>query len=172
MCVPGVLQVSQIAANIGKSVIDYNQQSKANEYRSQVAINNIKSAQDEAKRQIQLGIEKSREEKILGIKKANALLAKSASSNTDAVSDSNLQNYYDIQDMSNLNAQNIQNEYNLKADAYFDKANSYLNSYRTSQKTYRNSVLKNAVNSLGGYSKVASSWYSTGNGGFNNYGTI
>ena len=174
MCVPHAIGVAQMAINaaasISKTVIEYNQQEKNNEYRKQVAINNIKNANAEAQRQVQLGIDKSREEKIEGLKKASYLMTQNAASNFDVSSGSNFMNYQDIQNTSFSSAQDILDSYNYKADTYFNKANSYLNNYLYSQKAYKNSVLKSAITSLGNYSKVALSWYS--NSGDNYYDSI
>ena len=164
MCVPQAIQAAQLVINtalgVTKTVTDYNMQVKNNEYRSQVAMMNIKSAQKEAQNQIQLGIDKSREEKIEGLKKASALLTQNASSGFDAVNDTNKLNYLDVQNVSFANAQNIQDRYNQKADSYFQKANNYLANYKNYQRNYKASLFKSAINSLGNYSKVASSWYS------------
>ena len=114
---------------------------------------------------MQIGIEKSREEKIEGIKKASSLLAQNASSGVSATTDSNLINYEDIQNSYYNSAQNTLNSYNVRAQEYNDKANYYLNELNYSQKNYKSSVFKSALNSLNTYSKVASSWYSNTSGG-------
>ena len=176
MCVPGsaniIPAILNTAVSAGKTVIDNQQASKTNEYRAQVAINNIKNAQDEANRQTQLGIDKAREERISGLKRASLLLANNASSNTNAMSDSNLQNYYDTTQISFKNAENIENTYNLKADSYIEKANNYLSNYNASQKLYKKSALKQNINSLGNYAKVASNWYINSTGDIDYYDFI
>jgi len=168
MCVPGAVQAVQLVTNaatgIGKTILDYNQQTKNNEYRTQVAINNITAAQNEAKRQSQIGIEKSREEKIEGLKRANSLLAKNAASNTNVFSGSNFLNYQDEQNLSFNNAQNILDSYNQKSASYYQRARNYYNNYQQSQKQYKSSMMKSALNSLGNYTKVASNWYSNNTG--------
>lgn len=164
MCVPGATEAVQLAMSIGKTAFEVSQQSRNNDYRSQVAITNAKNAQNEAKKQIQLGIEKSRNEKISGIQKANALLAQNASSNTDAFSQTNLQNFSDIKDISFSNADSIQDGYYAKADTYFSKANSYLYANKVNNQNYKNSLYKTALNSLGNYTQVALDWYSESEG--------
>lgn len=166
MCVPQAMTAIRIIANVGSAVArvasdvhQQSQQSKEYEYRSQIALNNIKTAQDDAREQTQLGIDKSREQKIEGIKKASVLLAKNASNGSDAFSDSNFKNYSDTLDSYYDDAQKIMENYNLSADSYFQKANSYLNDYNMQNYNYKKSVKKNALNSLGSYSSVALSWF-------------
>ena len=164
MCVPQAITAVQTAFNVAGTITnkisDYNQQTKANEYRAQVAINNIKNANDEARNQMQIGIEKAREEKIEGLKKASQMLARNSSSASSAVSESNLLNLQDIQNSADSNARNILNSYNIKADSYFQKANGYLQSYNQTAQEYNDNLKKNRLNSLGSNMKVASKWYS------------
>ena len=166
MCVRAAMSAVQAIASIGSTVartaIDakqQNEQSKEYEYRSQIALSNYKTAQNNAKEQIQLGIDKSREQKIEGLKKASVLLAKNASSGFDALSDTNYQNYSDVTTESYDDAQKIMDSYNLSADSYFQKANSYLNDYNNQYYSYKKTLKKNALNSLGNYTKVALSWF-------------
>ena len=163
MCAPGAIQAASsainAAANITRTTIEINQQTKNNEYRAQIVANNIKNAQNEALRQTQLGIDKSREEKLSGIRKANELLAQNASSASDTYSGSAFLNYGDIQNESFNNAKEIQDSYNYKADKYYEKANNYAYNFAISQKNYKNSLYKTALNSLSSFSRVASSWY-------------
>ena len=166
MCVPQAMTAVQVIANVGATVArvasEVNQQAqqkKEYEYRSQIALNNIKTAHDDAREQIQLGIDKSREQKIEGMKKASMLLAKNASGGFDALSDSNYQNYTDTIDSYNEDAQKIMDDYNQSADSYFQKANSYLNDYNYQAYAYNKSAKKSALNSLGNYTKVALSWF-------------
>ena len=165
MCVPGAQEIAKIATTVGmiaaKTAINNREIKKEAEYRAQVAINNIKNSQNEAQTQQQIGIEKSREEKISGMKKASMVLAKNASSGADTIYDTNYQNYLDEIEASNNSAQSIIDEYNLKADSYFQKANDYYLDYQNQRKQYKNSFMKNALNSLGSFSSVASNWYSS-----------
>lgn len=175
MCVPQAVMAIQTAVNIatsvGKTVYEHKQQKQENEYRTQIAYNNIQTANNNAKQQIQQGIEKSREEKISGLRQASALLAKNASSNTDVMSDTNLLNYSDLQDASFNNAENIMDSYTLKADDYYKQANNYGLNLAYQQKKYNNDMRKNALNSLGTYTKVASNWYLNNSGG-SDYDTV
>jgi type II secretory pathway pseudopilin PulG len=177
MCVPGpvaniVPAILSSALSVTNVIVQNNQQAKNNEYRAQVAVNNIRNAQNEAKRQTQLGIEKAREERLNGLKSASALLAKNASSNTDVYSGSNLYNYEDASKEYFQNALNIENSYNYKADKYIEKANNYLTNYNMESKLSKKSALKQNINSLGSFAKVASNWYVNSTGDINNYDFI
>lgn len=165
MCTPnGLLSNSFYNAintinDVGTKVSEYKTNKANYAYRTQVALNNAKMAQNEAMRQKQLGIEKSRVEKIAGIKELNTLKAKNSASNLDLTSETNLQAYQDTLDMSKLNAGSIAKEYDVNAKSYFAKANDYLNEANSYKKEYKNSLWDFSLNSLGGFGQVASEWY-------------
>lgn len=158
MCVPGAPIATNVVSSVIKSALDTSKQLKEQQYRAQIAVNNIKEAQNDALAQKQIGIEKSRVEKLDGIKKANTILAQQASSGVDASSDTNTQNYYDLLSGYFSNANDIENFYNTKAESYFSKANSYFNEYSSSNKSGSSNFNK-AINFLGSSKKVASNWY-------------
>ena len=106
-----------------------------------------------------MGIDKARDERIAGIKAASAVLAQNSSGGFDVNSDTNFLNYIDTRNSAFSNAKSIEDEYNSKAQNYYSKANNYLNNYNISKKSYKQSLVKSAINSLGNYTKVASSWY-------------
>lgn len=132
-----------------------------NEYRMQVALNNANAAKEEALRQQQLGINKSRQEKISGLYEANKLKAQNSASGLDIQSQTSEMMYQDVLNNSFSEAENTKNEYNTVAKSYFDQANSYLQEAGATNKQYNNSVFSNAMNALGKTGKVTSSWYDT-----------
>lgn len=164
MCLPQAAIAAQtilsFSNNINNKFAENKQQVIANEYRAQVAMNNMRNEEDNARSELQKGIEESRKEKIEGMKKASKLLAQNASSGVLATSDTNYMNFEDVTNESNLNAQDILNSYNSKAESHFQRANSYLNNYNQQSTNYNSSLKKNSLNSLGSYMKVASKWYS------------
>ena len=163
MCYPAAAQTAMAIINAATSTanayISYKQESENNDYRRQVAINNIKSLNDEAKRQNQLGIEQARQERLEGIRKAGTVAAANASSGFDMNSFTSNQNYNDVIIDSKNSANEIQNMYKENADKYLDRANDVLNEYNQYSKNYNSNLLKSAINSLGNYSRVAKSWY-------------
>ena len=129
------------------------------EYRTRVALNNAKVAQNEALRQKQLGIDKSRMEKIAGIQEANKQKALSAASNLSLDSFTTKLNYEDNLDISELQADFIQNDYNAKAQGYFNQANNYIDQAKTYNRNYNTSLFRNALNALGKAAKVSNEWF-------------
>ena len=129
MCTAGnaTMEVINGALGVFGAANDIYNERKENKYRTQIAINNAKNAQNEALRQKQMGIEKSRIEKIAGMQKMNNKIAKDSASGFDLNSLTNQYNYSDILSSSDESAKNIQNEYNQAAENYFRTANSYLN---------------------------------------------
>ena len=163
MCVPEAIQAASSAINtatsITKTVLDMNHQTKNNEYQAQIAINNIKNAQNEAKRQTQIGINEARREKISGIRKANEVLARNAASAADSVSGSAFLNFNNTLNEGFSASKEIQDEYNYRAGKYYEKANDYAYNFKISEKNYKNSLYNTALNSLNSFSNVAASWY-------------
>ena len=149
---------------ITNETLNYVNEKKNNEYRTRVALNNAKIAQDEALRQKQLGIEQSRLEKISGIQDANKQKALFGASNLDVDSFSNQLNYQDNLSFSDYKSNLIEGEYNKKAQSYINQANSYLNQTQKYQQDYNNSVFQNALNALGKTYKVSSEWYENNQG--------
>lgn len=170
MCVP-TATISTIgnvllssANEIAPTILNYSSQKNAHEYRTQVAINNAKSAQNEALRQRQLGINESRLERISGIKEANKLKVQNSASGFDINSDTNLYSYKDTLNQSESSANAIKNNYELSANSYFNQANSYLAQAKQNQRDYNNSLFSTALNGLGSVNKVAQNWYKATNG--------
>lgn len=157
MCTAG--DAIGLVQSVGSNILSAKAESKNLKYKTQIALNNAKSAQNEALRQQQLGIEEARKEKIEGIKEANLQTAKNAASGLDAASSTSIQNYQDTIDTANANAASVKNQYDLKADSYFDSANSYLNQINEYNNSYNASLYSNAINSLGSVGKVAGKWY-------------
>ena len=147
------------AVGVSNEALNIINEKKNNEYRTRVALNNAKIAQSEALRQKQLGIEKSRLEKIQGIQDANRQKASYAASNLDINSFSNQLNYDDSLYSSDFSADAIQKEYDAKAQSYFNQANSYYSQAQNQQRLYNNSVFQNALNAIGKTGKVSSEWY-------------
>ena len=164
MCVPGVSAFDNVQGIIGvaSTVGDFVQERKENKYRTQVAVNNAKNAQNEALRQKQMGIEKAREEKIAGIEQKNRQIAINSAGGFDAMSGTNQYSYQDIKDKANSSAISAQKSYNLQADSYFDTANSYLKQANEYNRSYNASFFQNSLQYLGNASKVAQNWYSKG----------
>ena len=167
MCYPAATQAAMAVINAATTTanayMSYKQESENNEYRKQVAINNIKNLENEALRQNQLGIEKAREQRLEGIKKANTAAAISAASGFDMNSFTTLQNYSDVLNNSEISASAIQDEYKQNAESYLNRANSILNEYNNYSKNHNSNLYKSAINSLGNYTKVAQNWYTRGN---------
>ena len=166
MCGPEGFAVGQAIVNaatsITSNVISYKQEEANNEYRNQIAINNIKNAQNEAKLIKQTGIEEARQERIKGLQELSRQKAQNASSGFDINSNSYQQNYEDILDGYNSNAQNIENAYDRKAQSVNNSQNTIASEAIYSQNQYNLNQYKNAINSLGNYTQVASNWLKKG----------
>lgn len=147
------------AFNLTNSAMQVQQNKKNHEYRMNVALKNAEISKNNALRQQQLGIDKSRLEKISGIKEANLLKAKNAASGIDLNSTTNQQNYDDMLNQSELNASVAKKEYDFTAQNYFNQANSYLEEANNMNRQYNNSVFQNALNALGKAKKVEHVWY-------------
>lgn len=161
MCSPtdiisGVFQAGKLVAG---SVSEYSNLKANNEYRTQVAINNAKIAQNEALRQKQIGLEKSRLEKISSLQEVSKIQAQNAASNFDLSSQTNKYNYQDALNSSQMQANYIQNEYNLKANEYFNRANGYINQANDYKRQYNNSLKNFTFGVLQDSAQVAKSWY-------------
>ena len=166
MCTPsnGTLQAISSIIGVTNDYWEHRQNKENYEYRTQVALNNAKKAENEARRQEQLGIEKSRQEKIEGIQKANQLKAINSASNLDVNSQTNMLAYEDIMEYSDFNADNILNQYEQSANNYFNQANSYLEEVQQYKKQYNQSLFDFALNALGKTQNVADSWYKSKRG--------
>lgn len=161
MCIPSDGAMQAISTIVGgtNDYWEYRQEKENYEYRTQVALNNAKKAENEARRQEQLGIEKSRQEKIEGIQKANQLKAINSASNLDINSETSMLAYEDILEYSDFNAENILNQYEQNANNYFDQANSYLEDVQQYNKLSNQSLFDYALSALGRTQNVADSWY-------------
>ena len=162
MCTIGSTVARALIDVAGTAVGLINQQSEAkanNQYRVQVALNNAKNANEEALRQKQLGINKSRQDKINGLYEASRLKAQNSASGLDIQSQTSEMAYQDILNNSFDSAENTKSEYDRVANSYFNQANSYLKEANVNNKQYNNSVFSNALNALGKTGRVTSSWY-------------
>lgn len=160
MCtLTGVGTALGLVKNVGGNILSSKAEEKNYKYKTQIAINNAKSANAEALRQRQLGIEEARKEKIDGLQQASLQAAKGAAGGMDITSATNKQNYQDSIDAANNNAQSTKNQYDLKADSYFENANSYLSQIDGYKASYKNSIFNNKINSLSSIQSVADNWY-------------
>ena len=128
-------------------------------YRTQIALNNAKIAENEALRQKQLGIENARLEKISGLQELGKIQARNSASNLDMMSQTNKMIYRDALNYAQTNANQIKNKYDLQADNYFNQANKYLNEAKKYKKQYSDYVLDYSFAALGKYGQVALDWY-------------
>ncbi len=162
MCTPNTfsaitpLGIFNTATSVVSGISNIKNEKRNLKYKTQIAINNAKAANNEALRQNQLGIEQARKEKIEGIKNMKTQMAKNASNGFDMNSNTNLQSYQDTINNANSNAETIKNDYSFKADSYFDKARDYLGNIKQYRNDYNSSVFQTA---LGGAQKVANSWF-------------
>ena len=147
------------ALSVGNMIAQNKAEEKTNEYKQQIAINQVKSAQEEAQRQKQLGIEKSREEKIKGLKEISKLQAQSASSGFDMNSQTNLFNYDDVETSYDNSANNILDSYYNNAKAYSDKADQYRTQIKIDNVETDLKNKQEFMNALGKTTKVALNWY-------------
>lgn len=137
---------------------------KANSaYQVQSALNSAKIAQNEAMRQRQLGIEKSRLEKISALQEVSKLQARNSASNLDSMSQTNKLAYQDALNLANINADTVQKEYNTNANSYFNQANNYYNQASSYKEKYNQSLFSYSMNALNKASQVASVWYENRN---------
>jgi len=166
MCTFGsnIAQVVFDVVNTAAGVVSQQKQIKNNnEYRVKVAQNNATIANSEGLRQKQIGINKSRQEKIAGIKEANRLKAVNSASGFDLNSSTAMQNYGDILNLSKIDADITKSQYDTSANSYFQQANSYLSQANLYNEQYNNSVFSNTLNALGKTAKVASNWFDNEN---------
>ena len=155
----GVIKGVSAITNGIDAISDYKENKANNIYRTQIALNNAQAAKNEALRQKQLGIEKSRMEKISGLQEINKLKAQKSASNFDLMSFTNQYTYQDINNLSELNSSSIKQEYEINSSKYFNQANSYLNQAQQHKKQYNNSVFDSSLNALGKINQVANNWY-------------
>ena len=160
MCTPfGATNTLNAISLITDTVSGFSSLKANNDYRTQVAINNAKTSQNEALRQKQLGIEKARLERIEGLNEVSKQKAINAASNMDLASTSNQLGYEDLNSKANLNANLVKKEYDTNANSYFKQANSYLNQASSYARDYNNSLLNLSMNALGQAKKVSDDWY-------------
>lgn len=155
----GVLKGVGVVSNVASTIEDVRNNKANSVYQTQVALNNAKIAQNEAMRQRQIGIEKSRLEKIAGLQELSQLQAKNSASNLDMMSKTNQLAYQDVFNLSNAKAGTIQKEYNTSANSYFNQAYSYYNQANSYKDKYNQSLFSYGANALGKYSQVAYDWY-------------
>ena len=155
--IKGVVSAASIAVS---TINNYNQQKDAINYRTSLALNNMKEAEKEGQLQKQLGIEEARKQKIAGLKRADDLMAQNASSGFNSDSGNNLLGYEDSLNSSYQEAYDIQQAYNIRADNYFEKANSYLNDAKSYQKQKKDLKRGVVMNALGNSTQVAKRWFS------------
>ena len=154
--IKGIVTVASIAV---PTIKNYNEQKDAINYRTTLALNNMKEAKKEGDIQKQLGIEEARKQKIDGLKRANQLMAQNASGGFAIDSGNNFLGYEDSVNNSYQDASDIQHTYDIRADNYFEKANSYLNeakSYQKQKKDLKRGITRTA---LGYTTQVASRWF-------------
>lgn len=163
MCVAAsattILSVLTAAVGTGASIITSSMQQKTEEYKTQIALNQAKSAQNEAQRQRQLGIEQAREERIEGLKNISRMQAQNAASGFDVYSTTNMYNYEDMDIEYQNNAQNILESYYAKAQGYDEQAQSYVDSLNLSIMNNNLRETRNLYTSLGNTKKAAQKWY-------------
>ena len=161
MCIPdvGAFQQIQGVINLASAANKINTEKQENKYRTQIAINNAKNAQNEALRQKQMGIDASRQEKIQGIQEVSKKRVQSASGGFSSLDGTNQFIYQDVLSGANFEAQKVKNSFDLKADSYFDKANEYLNQASKNTKDYNTLVFQKGMQYLGNANKVAQNWY-------------
>lgn len=128
-------------------------------YRTQIALNNAKIAQNEALRQKQLGIEKARLEKINALQDLSKMQARNSASNFDAMSQTNKYAYQDMFNISNVNAKAIDEQYSMQSDKYFNQATNYLKQADDYKRQHDQSVFNYSFNALGKFKQVADDWY-------------
>ena len=151
--------VGGVASEAFKTTANYINLKNNNDYRVQVAISNAKNAQALAKNEQQIGIQKSRMEKISKLKEANALQANQAASNMQIDSYNSNLAYQDILNEGEINSNNILNEYDLNARNYYKQANNYLGQISAYNSQFKNSLIPLGFNGLGQMGKVASEWF-------------
>lgn len=148
-----------LTSSLASNATEYYANKDNLKYRTQIALNNAKNAQNEALRQKQLGIDSARLEKIEGIRAANILKAQNSATGLDVSSQTSKYSYEDVYQQADINANLARKEYDLNSSAYFRQANNYLNEVNNYQKSYNNALFNNALNALGKTQKVAEEWY-------------
>lgn len=162
MCVPSANLTGSIlntAISGAKAIGEVSNMKSNYAYQTQIALNNAKNAQNEALRQKQLGIEKSRLEKISGLQETNKLKAINAANNLDMMSQTAQLSYQDVQDSANNSANSIKSSYDAVSESYFARANSYLETAKNYKKEYNKSIFNHSLNALGKMNLVANEWY-------------
>lgn len=162
MCVPSANLAGSIlntAISGAKAIGEVSNMKSNYAYQTQIALNNAKNAQNEALRQKQLGIEKSRLEKISGLQEVNKLKAINAANNLDMMSGTSQLSYQDIENSANISANSIKSAYDATSESYFARANSYLETAKNYKKDYNKSIFNYSLNALGKMNQVANEWY-------------
>lgn len=173
MCVAAsstaVFTLVSAALGAGASIVTSSMQKKTEEYKTQIALNQVKSAQNEAQRQRQLGIEEARQERIEGLKNISRLQAQNASNGFDTYSQTNMYNYEDVDNEHESNAQNILDSYYARAQGYDEQAQRYMDNLNVSNMNKDLQETNNFFTSLGNTKKAAQKWYDNnfGSGGVN-----
>lgn len=159
MCtIANLIKGAAVAASvIIPAVNNRNEQKDALNYRTSLAINNMKEAKNQAYAQNQLGIEEARKQKIAGLRAASDIMAQNASGGFSVNSGNNLFNYEDTIDSSYSNALESQKTYSISADSYFKKAGDYLNDAKNYQSQKKK--LGFAQTALGATKQVANRWF-------------
>ena len=155
--IKGVVGVAGVAISAARN---YNEQKDTLNYRTSLALNNMKEAKENAYAQKQLGIEEARKQKIEGIKRAKELIAQNAAGGFSFDSGNNLYNYNDEIDATYQDAYNSQQQYNIRADNYFEKARAYLNEAKNYQQEKKDLKHNFFSTSLGSTRSVANKWFS------------
>ncbi len=125
---------------------------KNDEYKQQVALNQIKTAQLQAQNLRQEGIEKARKEKIEALKNSSSQMAKNASNGFDAISQTNMFQYDDIYNEHFSNASDI-------LENYYRQSESYDTDARNKHNELKHDAEINRYNYLGSTLSVAKKWF-------------
>jgi len=152
--------VAIVARTVVPAVKTYQEQKDNLKYRTNLALNNMKEAKNNALAQKQAGIEEARKQKISGLRLANEMFNQNASYGFEADSGNNLYNYDDTIENYYNTAFDTQHTYDVRADNYFESANEYLKSAKSYQQQSKKVGWKVTKNALGNTTSVASKWFS------------
>lgn len=160
MCIPtNVVTGVSSAIGLAGTISDYKSNQKMNEYKTQIALNNVENNKYLASQQIQQGVESARLTKIKGISSASSQMAKNASSGFDVNSATNLYGVEDIFNSAEMEVNNTREEYALKAQNYINNANNQILSLNSDLASNANSKFKTGMNILGTSLKVSNDWF-------------
>lgn len=159
MCAPTQLYTGLSSAiGLVSSIAKDKRDEKINEYKTQIAINNIENNKLLASQQLQQGIESAHQTKIKGMSAAATQMAKNASNGFDMNSMTNLYNIDDIYNSADSEANLTKEEYLLKAQNYINSANNQILSLNASNEANSINRFLTGMNYLGSATKVAESW--------------